>query len=148
MKKFFLLLPVLLVVTALTTFARSTTNNDPRAEQTFKRLFDGATNVKWSKEEGGYLSVSFNWADRRTIAYFNSDGQLEGCIRGLYFSQLPLTVMRSFDGQFKNSIILEIREISNDEGVNYSILLEQKDKKYKIRLNSAGDLLEKERIKQ
>ncbi len=148
MKKFFLLLPLLLVVTALTAFARSTTNNDPRAEQAFNKHFAGASNVKWTKEEGGYLSASFTWADHRTIAYFNSDAELVGCIRGINFNQLPLTVMRSVDSQFINSIILEIREISNDEGVIYAIIAEHKNKTYKIRLNSGGDLLEKERIKK
>ena len=147
MKKFFLLLPLLMAVTVLTSFSRSTTNNDPRAEEAFKKEFAGASNVKWYKEEGGYVSVSFTWADNRTIAYFNSDGQLAGCIRGLNFNQLPLTVMRSIDLQFNNSIILEIREITNNDGINYTISLEYKNKKYKTRLNSAGELLEKEKIK-
>ena len=147
MKKFFLLLPLLLVVTVLTAFSRSARNNDPGTEESFRKHFAGASNVKWTREEGGYVSVSFIWADHRTIAYFNQDAELVGCIRGINFSQLPFTVMRSVDRQFENSDILEIREITNGEGVIYSIMLEHTNKKFKIRLNSAGDLLAKEKIK-
>ncbi len=147
MKKSLLLLSLMLIGITLTTFARTQSSNDPRAEQEFEKQFAGASNVKWANEQDGYLSVSFTWAGHRTIAYFNSDGHLAGSARGLFFNQLPLNVMRSFNNQFQNSIILEIREISNAEGVRYIILLENNDKKYKIRYNNAGDLLEKEKIK-
>ena len=147
MKKFLLLLPLLLVITCLTAFARLNTPVDPRAEQAFKKEFAGAANVIWSKA-GEFLRVSFTWADHQTVAYFNADAELVGCIRGLFFNQLPLTVIRSVEKQFKNSIVLEIREITNDEGVNYTLVAEYKDKKYKIRLNSLGDLLAKEKLKQ
>ena len=147
MKKTFLVLSLFLAV-ILTTSAKPITKEDPRVEQEFKKQFAGATNVKWSRIEGGYLSASFTWADRQTIAYFNSDAELVGCIRGLLFNQLPLSVMRSVEGHFQNPVVIEIREITNDEGVNYTIVLEYKNKTYKIRLNSLGDLLEKEKVKK
>ncbi len=147
MKKSLLLLSFMLLGITTITFARTLNINDPRAEQEFEKQFAGASDVRWTKETGGYLSVSFTWAGHRTVAYFNSDGHLEGSIRGLYFNQLPLAVMRSFNNDFQHSVILEIREISNADGVRYIILFEQNNKKYKTRYNNFGDLLEKEKIK-
>jgi|SRR5688572_27429688 hypothetical protein len=147
MKKFLLLLPVFLVVTIVTAFARSTTNVNPRAEQEFKKYFANVENVKWSKEEGGYLQASFTWANHRTLAYFNSNGELVGSIRGISFSQLPLVVLRSVERSYKEAIILETSEITNDEGTQYKLIIEDDKKKYAIRLNSFGDVLKKEKVK-
>ena len=147
MKKFLLLLPVLFVVTSATTFARFTVEADPRAEQEFKKYFANVENVKWSKEEGGYLQASFTWANHRTLAFFNSNGELVGSIRGMSFSQLPLIVGRSIDKSFKNGIILEISEITNDEGTQYKLMIEDQQKKYAVRLNSFGEVLKKEKVK-
>ena len=147
MKKIFLLLPLLLVVAGITAFSRLNKNIDPRTEQVFKTEFAGAANVIWGKA-GNYLKVSFTWADHQAVAYFNTDAELVGCIRGLFFTQLPLTVMRSVERNFKGAVILETMEITNDEGVSYRLIMEYKNKKHKIRLNSLGDILKNERVKK
>ena len=117
------------------------------AEKSFKNEFAGAANVIWAKT-GNFLKASFTWADHQAVAYFNADAELVGCIRTLFFNQLPLTVIRSVERNFKKSVILEIREITNVEGINYIMVLENKNKKYKIRLNSLGEILEKEKLKK
>jgi hypothetical protein len=147
MKKFFLLLPLLFVVISLTTFARLNSNIDPRTEKAFKNEFAGAANVTWAKA-GDFMKASFTWADHQAVAYFNTHAEFVGCIRGLFFNQLPLTVIRSVERNFKNAGILEIREITNDEGINYTMALEYKNKKYKIRLNSLGEILENQKLKK
>ena len=146
MKKFFLLLPIILALISLTSFARNAPVN-PLAEETFKKYFAGAANVKWS-EEGGFLKVTFTWAELRTVAYFNLKGELAGSIRNLFFNQLPLAVMRSVQQSFTNPIVVEIREISNQEGIYYGLTLEDGNKKFKLRVNSLGDVLEKTKIKK
>jgi hypothetical protein len=146
MKRIFLLLPLLLVVASITAFSRLNNSVDPRTEQVFKTEFAGAANVTWSKE-GDFLKVSFTWAGHQAVAYFTTDAKLVGCIRGLFFNQLPLTVIRSVERNFKTAVIIEIREISNDEGISYRLALEYKNKKHKIRLNSFGDILENEKLK-
>ena len=69
MKKFFLLLPLLLAVISVTSFARNTPDADPRAEKAFNKYFAGAANVKWS-EEAGFIKVTFTWAEHRTSCLF------------------------------------------------------------------------------
>ena len=146
MKKSFLLLPIFLALISLTSFGRTAPNIDPRAEETFKKYFAGAANVKWT-EEAGYLKVSFTWADLRTVAYFNLNGEFAGSIRNLFYNQLPLAVMRSLQQNFDKPVVVEIREVSNDDGIYYGLTVEDGNRKFKIRVNSTGELLEKTKIK-
>lgn len=147
MKQFFLAITLIATV-ALSAAARPVSTEEPSVEKAFRQLFSGASNVSWSKEEGRLLKASFLWGDHHTIAYFDSNGKLLGSIRGLFFNQLPLTVIRSVNSNFEGHIILEVREISNDEGINYSLVTEHKDKKYRLRLDSLGGVIEKEKIKK
>ena len=147
MKKFVLLLPLLLAVISVTSFARNTPDGDPRAEKAFNKYFVGAANVKWSEEEG-FIKVTFTWVDHRTIAYFNLNGELAGSIRNLFFNQLPLSVMRSVQQNFKNPVVVEITEISNEEGIYYGLTVEDENKKFKTRMNSIGEILEKTKMKK
>lgn len=147
MKQFFLSFALIATV-AIAAAARPVPTEDPLVEKAFRQLFTGASNVSWSKEEGKILRASFLWGEHHTIAYFGNDGELLGSVRNLFFSQLPLTVIRSFNEDFKGHVVLEIREISNDEGTSYSLLTEHKNKNYKLRLNSQGSLITKERVKK
>lgn len=147
MKQFFLLVS-LTVTVALSAFANPVETNDPLAEQAFKKLFNGASHVSWSKEEGNFLRASFLWGEHHTIAYFDQSGKMVGSIRGLFFSQLPLSVMRSFSASFDGHVVLEVREIANAEGVTYTLATEYKNKNYRIRMDSLGGLIENERIRK
>jgi hypothetical protein len=147
MKKFFLLLPLLLAVLSVTSFARNTPDGDPRAEKAFNKYFAGAANAEWS-EEAGFIKVTFTWAEHRTIAYFNLNGELAGSIRNLFFNQLPLSVTRSVQQNFQNPIVVEIKEISNEEGIYYALTVEENNKKFKVRANSIGEILEKTKVKK
>lgn len=147
MKKIFLVLSLSLAV-VLTTAASPATKEDPRAKQAFSKMFAGASHVKWEKTKEGFTQVSFVWGDHRTIAFFDAKAELIGTIRGLFFKELPLSVARAVNDHAKNPVVLEVNEIYNTEGVNYKLVIEQNNKKYNIRLNSLGYILEKERIKK
>src|SRR5688572_26354164 len=134
MKQFFLVLSFFFTL-LLTTSASSSPAADPAVEKAFNKLFAGASHVSWSKEDGNYLRASFIWGDHHTLAYFDTNARLVGSIRGMFFSQLPLAVVRSFNSSFENHVVLEVREIFNEESINYSLLTECKNKKYRIRLN-------------
>jgi len=147
MKKFFLVLSLSLAV-VLTTGARPTTKEEPLAEQAFKKMFAGASHINWEKTKEGFNKVSFVWGDHRTIAFFDAKAELVGTIRGLFFKELPLSVAKAVTDHVKDPVVLEVNEIFNSEGVNYTLVIEQKNKKYRIRLNSLGYILEKEKIKK
>lgn len=148
MKKSFLILSLVMTVTGISAFADPIVNTNPRAEKAFQQQFNGASHVKWDKAESGYLKATFTWADHRTIAYFTTDGEFAGSVRNLLFNQLPLTVMRAVDNQFKNNILVEIREITNNNGTYYAIQLEQNNRKYNVKINNAGEVLQKEKVRK
>ena len=45
-------------------------------------------------------------------------------------------------------MILETMEISNETGVSYKLIMEYKNKKYEVSLNSFGDILDNKKLKK
>jgi hypothetical protein len=136
------------LATGITPALANETHVDPRTEAVFSKQFSGAENVKWTKLENGFEKVAFTLADTRVEAYFNNEGELAGTVRNLFFNQLPLTVMQTVNSKFAGAIVLETREINNEEGTSYRIVLEQKDKKYSLKLSSHGEMLEVSKTKK
>jgi len=123
-------------------------NNDPRAEKVFTRQFAGAENVKWTTLDEGYEKVVFTLNGVRAEAYYSVDAELLGTVRNLSLNQLPLLVIQTLGNKFADAAIIEVKEITNSDGTQYKVLLEQKEKKYNLRFNSLGNILEKEKIKK
>ena len=147
MKKFFLALSLSLAV-ALTTAAHPVEKENPRVEKEFQKMFAGASHVNWSEVNEGLLKVSFVWGGHQSIAVFDRNAQLIGTIRGLFFKDLPLSVTKAVTERFNNPVVLEVNEIFNEEGIRYALVLEHKNRKYNVSLDSRGDVVEKERIKK
>lgn len=147
MKKMILSLSLLLTAGLSAVFA----NKDPEPGQEvldlFKKEFSSAEQVKWSRQ-GEYDKATFVLGGRRTIAYFNADGELEGSIRDLFYDQLPLTVMTAVDKRFADADIIDVREINNTEGTHYKIRLTAKNKKYSVKVQPTGNILDVEKLTQ
>lgn len=141
------MLPVLLVATILTA-AADPGKKDLRAERAFNQQFSGAQNITWTKAPEGLQQVSFVWGGLRTVAFFDSNAELVGSIRNVFFSHLPLSVIRSVESNFQSPVVVEVTEITNQDGTSYNMLLEEKNKKFKVRFNSYGDVIQKERVKK
>src|SRR5687768_6100167 len=110
MKKFFLAVSLSLAV-ILTATASPVIKKDPRAEHAFNKMFAGASHVNWEKTKEGFNKVSFVCGDHRVVAFFDQNAQLAGAIRGLFFKELPLAVLKSVTEHFKNPVVLEVNEI-------------------------------------
>lgn len=111
-------------------------------------MFAEASHVNWSEVKEGFLKVSFVWGGHQSVAIFDRNAQLIGTIRGLFFKELPLSVTKAVTERFNNPVVLEVNEIFNEEGVRYALVLEYKNKRYNVSLNSLGDVVERERIKK
>ena len=105
----------------------------------FKKEFSTAENVSWDKQDE-FDKATFILAGRRVVAYFNSDGQLEGCIRDLLFDQLPLAVMTAVDKRYGNADVIDIREVTNGDGTSYRLTLETKNKKLRLKILPDGTI--------
>jgi hypothetical protein len=147
MKKIIVSLSLLLSVTASTAFAHKETRRDPGIEEIFKQEFAGAENVTWSRQDN-YQKATFVLAGHRVIAYFDEDNQLAGCIRNIFFDQLPMTVMKAVDKRFAEADIQDVRETSNTEGTFYTMTAELDQKKYRIKVSSYGVFLDIEKLKK
>ena len=148
MKKNLLILSLSLIVISMASFANPTKVEEPKAVLAFNKMFTGATNVKWTNEQDGYSQVAFTWGDHRAIAFFDANAKFAGSIRGIFFKELPLSVIRSVNRQYDEPVVLQVSEIYNEEGVRYSMELEYKHKLYKVKLDALGSLIEKTRIKK
>ena len=145
MKKFFVSLSLLLTAAASTAFATDKTKKDPGLQEVFQQEFTGAQNVSWSQQEG-YQKATFILAGHRAIAFFNEANELVGCIRDIFYDQLPITVMKAVDKKFPEADMQDVREITNNEGTFYTVTAELNLKKYKIKIGSAGDITEIEKL--
>ena len=141
---------VTMFVTGATPVLAHATDNDPRAEKTFAKQFTGAQNVKWTKLADGYLRVTFVLNGIGAETFFDADGELVGTVRNLFYNQMPLVVMQTVDNRFAGAAVIEVKEITNDQGTSYKLVLEQKEKKYFLKVNSLGQVtqLEKEKLKK
>ncbi|PZR27194.1 MAG: hypothetical protein DI535_11100 [Citrobacter freundii] len=146
MKKFFLA-AIILTAGVVSAFANPV-EKDPKAEETFSRQFSGAQNITWSRTEDGVLKVSFVWGGHSSVAYFNEKSELVASARNMFFDQLPMAVVRSVESKFKSPVVTEVRELYTDEGTSYNLVLEEGTKKFKVKLNSMGDILTKDRLKK
>jgi hypothetical protein len=117
--------------------------NDPQPDQQvldlFKKEFTAAQNVTWEKQDE-YDKATFMLAGCRAVAYFNAAGELEGSVRDLFFNQLPLAVMTAVDKKYAGAEYYEVREVTNAEGTSYRLKLELNNKKYKVKVDAAGNI--------
>ncbi|MBC7872726.1 MAG: hypothetical protein H7Y01_01950 [Ferruginibacter sp.] len=120
-------------------FANDELNPSQQVLDEFKKEFTAAQHVSWDKQ-GEYDKATFLLAGRRVIAYFNALGQFEGCLRDIFFDQLPLAVMTAVDRRFAEADIQDVREITNAEGTHYRLTIETKNKKYSIKVGATGNI--------
>ena len=144
MKKFLLILPLLAVT--FFSFAK-TPGTEPMIEQAFNKQFAGAQDIRWTKVEGDYRKVSFVWNGHRTEAFFNGDAELVGSARMIFFEQLPMSVARGIKKNFPKGTTLQIAEIFIDEVTTYNMLIQQGDKKFVVRFDEYGQVIEKKKVK-
>lgn len=150
MKNLFVTLAVVAATSLAPVFAAGSHPGDPRSEAIFAKQFSGAENVKWTELDDNFRKVSFTLGGIRAEAFYSNEGELLGTVRNLFFSQLPLAVIQAVNTKFQEPVIIEVKEITNAEGTSYRVILEQKDKKYNLKLNSLGEITDqqKEKVKK
>ncbi|HOZ84981.1 MAG TPA: hypothetical protein PK191_05790 [Niabella sp.] len=123
-------------------FNASATNADPsndKVAKTFKLLFKNASNVVWSHADKFY-SVSFTKASVSTRAMFDKQGQLVQTIRYYKESNLPANVLYNVKKNYAGMEVWGVTELSNDHGINYRIVLKDKENYTQIKANDAGEI--------
>lgn len=137
MKKIMLSVAVFFTIGISATFAGNDLIKNPKAQEVFKKEFAGAEQVKWD-QEAQYTKASFVLGGNSAIALFNQDGELLGSMRNLFYNQLPLAVITSFEKRFSTATIIDITEMINADGTRYKFTLENKGKKYRVSVYADG----------
>jgi hypothetical protein len=146
MKKLLVSISMLLTIGLSTTFANPNPGISEELQSAFEKEFTGAESVIW-KEAGDYYKVSFIFKGVIMEAYFNDQSELEGSVRSLQYNQLPLNVITSINKKFPEADVLDVYEINNDNGTIYRLTFNSEGKKYRIKADTGGNIMEKEKLK-
>ena len=145
MKKTIFSIALILSVACSTAFANSKPVSDP--ESAFRKEFPTAQVLNWNKL-GDLVKAVFLLDGHRTEAYFQEDGKFLGSSRSIFFDQLPLAASRAVDKKYANADIIEVYEITNEEGTSYRIRLEQNSKTYRLKVDANGNITDSDRVKK
>jgi len=145
MKKIIVSFSLLLTTGLTAVFANNAPTPNEQVLASFKKEFSAAQDVTWNKQDN-YDKATFLLGASWVVAYFSPAGQLEGCARDIFFDQLPLAVMSAIDKRFIAAEIINVREITNVDGTHYRLTLEAKSKKYKVKVDSSGNINEVDKL--
>ncbi len=148
MKKIFLSLSLsLLCLLAISAAANDPSPISKEVQDAFKKEFPAAQLLNWNSV-GEFQQATFLLDGHRAQAYFSEDARLLGIIRSLFFSQLPLAAMTAIDKRYSEADVMEVYEITNDEGTNYNITLESLGKKFKVKVDANGNITKSDKLKK
>jgi hypothetical protein len=146
MKKTIVSLSLMLTVGLSAAFATDEPAINQKVKESFQKEFAGVQLLGWT-DLGEYMKATFILGGHRAEAYFRTNGELAASVRNLFYDQLPLAVMKSVDKKYSEAEVLDVREISNEEGTHYKLTVELNKRKYKLSVNTAGDITDKTEIK-
>ncbi|MCZ2458452.1 MAG: hypothetical protein LC128_02405 [Chitinophagales bacterium] len=127
MKKIFLFLSFAMIIGMTTVFAGTDPAVNSRIMNSFKKEFPQVGSIMWSKDQD-YFKATFVMNYFRMEAWFNEEGKLLGTVRNLSFRQLPLIVVKGINNKYPSANIIEILEITNEEGTTYRVTANEKNK--------------------
>lgn len=96
----------------------------PEVLKSFQNKFATATNADWSQTEGFY-KVDFAMDGQYITAFYKYDGTMTAFTRNLSSLQLPVSLQTALRNDYKGYWIAGLFELSNDEGVQYYVTLEE-----------------------
>lgn len=116
-------------------------------KKTFKKEFPGASLINWT-DAGDYFKAVFLYDGYRSEAYFTREGVLQGSARNIFYSQLPLAVTKAVEKRFTKPEVLEINELTSDNGTFYLIRLDDGTKSYRVQYDAGGNNVGFEKLKK
>jgi len=146
MKKIIVTLLSFLMIGITASIANPGINIDPKILSAFQKEFSFAKNAQW-QEEGNLTKVVFLLNDQGVTAWYNSNAELVTTARTILYSQLPISIMRSLDKNYKDADIFGIIEISRNDETYYQMRADRKGKKFLLKANPSGTIIVLKRIK-
>ena len=145
MKKIVVVLFALLAV-GTASFANEKHNIDPGILSAFQKEFSFAKDVKWEMK-GEFAQVNFSLNDHGFVAWYNANAELVSTARNLLYMQLPLSVIRSLEKNYRDAGFSGIIEVTRYNETFYQLQAEKKNKKYLLKATPGGSIMVIKRIK-
>ena len=134
MKKIIIMLAV--AISSLTAFAREE-NVSTTVLNSFNKQFAGAKEVQWTTTND-YYKAAFVYNGQNVSAFYQLDGGLIAMTRNISSLDLPITLQTSLKKGYGSYWISDLFEISNNDGTNYYITMENADSKIVLKSSGTG----------
>lgn len=145
MKMFVLAFTLVTTFFAKSSFANDGAAIEPEVLKSFQATFAAAKNADWTVTEDLY-KVQFALNDQRITAFYQKDGTMAAITRNISPMQLPVSLHTTLKNDYKSYWVVELFELSNEEGVQYYVTLENADSKVVLRSSAATwSLFQKQR---
>ena len=108
-------------------------------QKAFQEKFSDAENVKkWTKKGPKIWQVSFTIDERHHFATFSKYGLWKKTNQQVYYSEIPLSVLKKLETDYSNYNLSEIYSAFTTEGNFYDIILRKKNEEVELAMNSNG----------
>lgn len=145
MKMFFFALTLVTTLFTKSSFANEGTAIEPEVLKSFQTTFAAAQNADWTETENLY-KVQFALNDQRITAFYQKDGTIAAITRNISPMQLPVSLHTALKNDYKSYWVVELFELSNEDGVQYYVTLEDADSKIVLKSTAATwNLFQKQR---
>ncbi len=108
---------------------------EPRVLKSFERTFENAKEVNWS-ETALLYKVRFEFSGQYVTAFYEKDGPLVALTRNITVTQLPVKLQVSLKTDYENYWITDLFEVSNDNGTEYYMTVENADTKVVLKASN------------
>lgn len=125
MKMFVIAFTLLASVITTTSYASDGTVT-PEVLKSFQSKFTTAKNADWSVAQDLY-KVQFLLDGQCLTAFYKEDGTMTAVTRHIPPVQLPVSLQTILKNDYSEYWISDLFELSNDEGVQYYVTLEDAD---------------------
>ena len=112
---------------------------DEKIERQFREAFPAATAVKWYDNKD-YFEVFFVHNSVQCRISYKPDGSMMQMRRDYNKETLPLFISGAVQKKYPGKTIYGVTEITNEEGLQYHMVLEDGKSWYFVASDSAGDL--------
>src|SRR5215217_6332016 len=136
MKKFVIAFTLVASVFTKSSFANNGAAIAPEVLKSFQSTFAAAKDADWSVTQNMY-KVQFALNEQHITAFYNQDGSMAALTRNISPLQLPVSLQASLKNNYKGYWIAELFELSNDDGVQYYVTLENADGKLVLKSTAA-----------
>jgi hypothetical protein len=134
MKKIIIMLAI--TISNLAAFAGEV-NVNKKVLNAFSQEFAGAKDVEWIARDT-YYKASFVFNGQYVNAFYKLNGKLMATTRNISSLDLPMTLQTSLK-KYTGFWISDLFEMSNNDGTNYYITMENAGSKIVLKSGSAGN---------